>query len=135
MGSHPANAIYKSLHMRKNDLVKALLAIPGNPEISVLDLVANHEADYNGKGTTAGCHADFEVFKVPHHHLPEGVAPFIAICFNTEPDHFQINPSVYETKKAEGKAQSFGDIFQSNVDSSRDDRRKRHDAPDYNAKH
>jgi len=70
--------------MRKYDLLKALWAIPGNPVVALLDVVANMKAD-DGDGSSAGVYVDYSVFLMKGENVPDGARPWISIQFTPDP--------------------------------------------------
>lgn len=83
--------------MRKNDLIKALRAMPGNPNIALLDVQKNYEGD-RGEGSSDGCYGRFNVFMMPREWLPSGVRPWIALAFNPVPDELEIDQQFLQTQ-------------------------------------
>lgn len=82
--------------MRKLDLVKQLNAMPGNPEIYIMDLARNHAATLAaaGEATREGIYSQYDVIRVPRRYLPKGINPFVVLSFNTDPN-LQVDPDVY----------------------------------------
>jgi hypothetical protein len=66
--------------MKKTEMIKFLEAVPGDPEIFILDLVKNASAA-DADGTSDGVYPVADVEHFEGVKLPENSKPFIAIEF------------------------------------------------------
>lgn len=66
--------------MKKNDLIAALQAIEGNPEVCILDYQTNYQAD-SGDGSSEGVH-HFTVQLLGKEDIPDSQEPWIALSFD-----------------------------------------------------
>lgn len=66
--------------MKKNELIEALQAIEGNPEVCILDWKTNLNAD-SGDGSNEGVHHFVIELQGPD-DIPNGQEPWVALSFD-----------------------------------------------------
>lgn len=69
--------------MRKDELIRALANIPGNPVVALLDVPRNIAGD-SGDGSSDGVYPDFSVEYMQKDNIPDGHKPWISIQFTPE---------------------------------------------------
>lgn len=69
--------------MKKSELIKQLEAIPGDPEVAILDYLTNANEDA-GEGSREGIYKDFQVEMQDEAEIPDGKEPWIALSFENK---------------------------------------------------